>query len=245
MIQTPPTAESGYRTLLWHWVRRPGWSVIAPILLTAFAGVFAWQIFFSQSDLDKGLAALAAAHRSARPFEARIAGFSHAPYSGTVQVDSHKFKLAESLLQPQLESEKTPAVVYARGKFLLTQQKFDEAIQQFELARQNDPNNPQLCNDLGAAWLEKATAQRTAAEATQWFAQSRRHLEQALQLDRNLSEALFNLALLKSRLGLWDEAEEGWQAYLLHDARSGWAQEAKAYLNRIKTLKQPMKQSNV
>lgn len=246
MASEQPKVEPGFRASLWQWLQRPQWSVAAPILLIVFTGAFAWQIFFSQTDLDKGLAALNATYRTARPFEARIAGFSYAPYSpGTATLDENKFKSAEEFLFIQSKPLNTPAALFARGKFKLANHKLDEARQQFEAALKLDPNNAQLHNDLGVAWLEKATLQRTAPDASQQFAQSRTHLEQALQLDRHNLEALFNLALLDFRQGLWKQAEAGWELYLTKDTRSGWAQEAKNYLSQIKTLKQQTTNSNV
>ena len=246
MASEPPKVELGFQALLWQWLRRPGWSVSAPILLIAFTGAFAWQIFFSQTDLDKGLAALNATYRVARPLEARLAGFGYLPYEqGKASFDERKWKLAEEFLFTRTKHLNTPAAWHARGKFKLATQLFDEAIQQFDAALKLDPNNAQLHNDLGVAWLEKASLQRTAPDAGQQFAQSRTHLEQALQLDRHNLEALFNLALLDFRQGLWKQAEEGWGLYLTKDARSGWAQEAKNYLSQIKTLKQQTTNSTV
>lgn len=246
MASEPPKVELGFRASLWQWLRRPHWSVVAPVLLIVFTGAFAWQIFFSQTELDKGLAALNATYRIARPLETRIAGFGYAPYdSSKVLFDENKFKLAEGFLFKQTAQLNTPSALHARGKFKLANHKLDEAQQQFDAALKLDPNNAQLHNDLGVAWLEKASLQRTAPDADQQFAQSRTHLEQALQLDRHNLEALFNLALLDFRQGLWKQAEEGWELYLTKDARSGWAQEAKNYLSQIKTLKQQTTNSTV
>ncbi len=246
MASEQPKVELGFRASLWQWVRRPHWSVVAPVLLIVFTGAFAWQIFFSQTELDKGLAALNATYRVGRPCEARLAGFSYVPYGqGKAIFDERNWKLAEELLFTRTKHLNTPAALHARGKFKLATQLFDEARQQFEAALKLDPNNAQLHNDLGVAWLEKATLQRTAPDASQQFAQSRAHLEQALQHDRHNLEALFNLALLDFRQGLWKQAEEGWKLYLTQDARSGWAQEAKNYLSQIKTLKQQTTNSSV
>lgn len=246
MASEPPNVELGFQALLWHWLRRPGWSVSAPILLIAFTGVFAWQIFFSQTDLDKGLAALNATYRVGRPLEARLAGVGYAPYEqGKASFDEQKWKLAEELLFTRTQSLNTSSALHARGKFKLATRLFDEARHQFEAALKLDPNNAQLHNDLGVVWLEQATLHRTAPDASQQFAQSRTHLEQALQLDRQNLEVLFNLALLDFRQGLWKQAEDGWELYLTKDARSGWAQEAKNYLSQIKTLKQQTTNSQV
>ena len=246
MASEQPKVELCFRASLWQWVRRPHWSVVAPVLLIVFTGTFAWQIFFSQTELDKGLAALNATYRVGRPFEARLAGGGYLPYdSGKAIFDERNWKLAEEFLFTRTTSLNTPAALHARGKFKLATQLFDEAMHQFEAALKLDPNNASLHNDLGVAWLEKATLQQTSPDASQQFAQSRLHLEQSLQLDPRSLEALFNVALLDFRQGLWKQAEEGWELYLTKDARSGWAQEAKTYLNQIKTLKQQTTNSSV
>jgi tetratricopeptide (TPR) repeat protein len=246
MASEPPKAELGFRASLWQWLRRPHWSVVTPILLIVFTGAFAWQIFFSQTDLDKGLAALNATYRGHRQFEARLTGFGYVPYEhGRARMDEQKWKLAEELLFTRTENLNTPAVLHARGKFKLATQLFDDARQQFEAALKLDPNNASLHNDLGVVWLEQATLHRTAPDAGSQFAKSRAQFEQALQHNPHQLEALFNLALLDFRQSLWKQAEDGWNLYLTKDSRSGWAQEAKSYLNQIKTLKQQTTNSNV
>ena len=241
MASEPPNAELGFRASLWHWLRRPHWSVVAPVLLIAFTGAFAWQIFFSQTALDKGLATLNATYRTMRPLESRIAGFGYAPWGGSAGTrDERSFKLAEDFLLKQNNQLNTAAVLHARGKLELAQHNFTDAIQQFEAALKIEADNAELHNDLGVAWLEKATI-----GASQYFAQSRTQFEQALQHDPGSLEVLFNLALLDFRQGLWKQAADGWELYLTKDARSGWAQEAKNYLNQIKTLKQQTTNSTV
>ena len=246
MASELPKVELDFRAWFWRWLRRPGWSVILPVLLIVFTGVFAWQIFFSQSELDKGLTALKATYRTARPVEARIAAFGYAPFeAGASRFDENQLKRAEDWLLVKTKDLHTPALLHARGQFHLARGSFDNAIQQFEAALKLDPNNAPLHSDLGVAWLEKATHDRASSQSNQLFAQSRQHLEQALQLDANHLEALFNLALLEFRQSLWKQAEERWQLYLKKDERSGWAQEAKTYLNRSKALQQQTINSNV
>lgn len=208
-----------------------------PILLIAFTGVFAWQIFLSQSEVDQGLAELRAAYREARPLEARLADFSYAPYSnGLVKFNENKFKLAEGILSTQAEKLKTPAALYALGKFHLAHRKFDEAIQQFEAALKSDANNTALQNDLGVALMEKAWLEQAGNNSAD-FTQSRTYLERAIKSDRNAMEPLFNLALLQYRQGLWEQAGESWKTYLKNDLRSSWAEEAKRYLREVEEKK--------
>ena len=241
-MDAPPTAEAGFGTSFWQWVKRPRWSVAAPVLLLAFAGVFVWQIFLSTSEVDQGLTELNAAYRAARPLEARLAGFSYAPYAkGVVKLNDNKLKLAADLLSAQAEKLKTPVALSALGKFHLAQRQFEAAIQQFETALKSDANSTQLQNDLGVALMEKAWLESNGNKSAD-FTASRTHLEQAIKLDRNALEPLFNLALLQQRQGWWEQAEESWKTYLKNDVRSSWAEEAKRYLSEIEAKKkQPSK----
>ena len=240
MNEPPSTTDTGFSRSFWQWVKRPQWSVAAPILLVVFTGVFVWQIFLSPSEVDHGLAELSAAYREARPLEARLAGFSYAPYTdGVVKINENKFKLAEGVLATAANKLKTPAALYALGKLHLAQRKFAEAIQQFEAALKSEANNPALHNDLGVARMEKAWLQRAGNNPVD-FTQSRAHLEHAINLDRNATEPLFNLALLQTRQGFWEQAEESWKTYLRNDVRSSWAAEAKRYLSEIEAKKKQL-----
>lgn len=234
MNEPPSTVDDDFVASFWRWVKRPHWSVAAPILLVAFTGVFAWQIFLSGSELDQGLLELSAAYRAARPFEARLTAFSYAPYAGgRTQRNEQTFKTAEGILSAQADKLKTPAAFYARGKLALAQGQFDSALQQFEAALQGDANLAVLHNDFGVALMEKAWQARTGNQAVD-FTASRTHWEQAMQADRHATEPLFNRALSFQRQGLWEQAEAAWQLYLKNDMRSGWATEAKRYLEEIK-----------
>src|SRR6185437_13632529 len=67
----------------------PGWFHLysSPIRVAVFAlllvaiGLGVWQVFFRQSDVDKGLIALNAAYREERSIEARISNLDYAPFS--------------------------------------------------------------------------------------------------------------------------------------------------------------------
>ena len=56
------------------------------------------------------------------------------------------------------EGEDIPSPVdqhYQRGIQLLTQQKFDEAIAEFQAALGSSANSPEIHNQLGLAWIGK------------------------------------------------------------------------------------------
>jgi len=114
------------------------------------------------------------------------------------KVDEISLTLAERILLSEVAEHPGPKAHHALGRYYLTQQKFDKAIDQMGIAAADDQQNAQLQSDLGAALLEKGSAGRSNAESgasLEDFARSLEHLNKALSLDGSLLEALFNLAL--------------------------------------------------
>ena len=235
------------------WWRHPA---LVPYLRMAAAAVIvvglglgSWRAFFYQSDVNKGIAALAQAYREQRPVEARITGFDYAPISvtrgGTQKVDTVSLNRAERILFDEVIEHPGAASHHALGRLYLAEQKFDEAIKQFDEALKTDPNNAQLYSDYGAALLEKAKADRVKGEAgtsLQGFAQSNEHLTRALELNQSLVDALFNRALCLGQMSLRSEAEKAWKSYLERDSNSKWADEAR---QRLRELEEEPRQTSL
>ena len=201
-------------------------------------GLGIWKII-PQSEVSKGLTALARAYRDQRPIEARISGFEYAPASttrgGEPKVDKTARNLAESLLLDAVLKHPNAATHHAAGRLYLAEKKFDEAIEQFEAALKTDSNNAQLHSDYGAALLEKGKADRAAQDggSLEEFARALEHLNRAVELDGSLLEALFNRALCHQYLYLSQQAEVDWKTYLQRDATSRWADEARQNITMI------------
>lgn len=209
-----------------------------------------WRVFFCQSEVDKGTAALAQAYSAERPIEARLSRLSYAPMGNTrgapAKVDEISLTLAERILLGEVAEHPGPKAHHALGRYYLTQQKFDKAIEQMTIAATDDQQNAQLQSDLGAALLEKGSADRANAESgasLEEFARSIEHLNKALSLDDSLLEALFNLALCHQYMLLNQQAREDWQKYLGHDPNSPWAGEARRNLNELKEHKRTISQT--
>src|SRR6266404_885871 len=209
-----------------------------------------WRILSWQSGVDKGTAALARAYCVERPIEARVSGLRYAPVGNTrggpAKVDEISLTLAERILLSEVAEHPGPKAHHALGRYYLTQQKFDKAIDQMIIAATDDQQNTQLQSDLGAALLEKGSADRSNAESgvsLEDFARSLEHLDKALSLDDSLLEARFNLALCHQHMLLNQQAREDWQKYLEHDANSSWAEEARRNLNELKEHKRKTSQS--
>ena len=218
------------------WWRAP---VFAALLLGVGAGV--WLIFFSESSTEKGLAVLEQAYHDRRPFEARITGFSYAPFSivrgdEAPPVNYRDLEEAELLLRKAVREKPDATSLYALGKLYFAKKEFAKAIDQFEQALKTAPNNARLRSDLGAALLEESKKGRRTGEQQKSalaLGRSLDELNRAAELDNALLEAYFNRALCRQLMGLDAQAEQGWKEYLEKDGTSQWAEEARQNLKRL------------
>ena len=133
-----------------------------------------------------------------------------------------KLRQAELHLNDAKGIKSGPESHHALGKVYLAQGNFDAAIREFEESLKGQPNNAQVYNDLGVAWLEKGELNRSLDS-----------LNKALQLDANLHDALFNRALCHEKLNRPEDAKADWREYLKRDASSPWAAEARRKLERM------------
>ena len=214
-----------------------GVAVSAVVVVVIALG--AWQLFFRQSQVDKGLLALNAAYREQRPLEARISNFDYAPFVVTRgpaddKVDKNEQALAELTLLEALKQNPSGATHHALGKVYLAKGDFDKAIEEFDAAIKSDSNNAQFYGDLGAAWLEKGKRDR---DGTADLGRALENLNKALTLNPNLLEALFNRALCEEQMTAYSQAENDWREYLKRDSKSQWAGEARRRLQLLEEKK--------
>ena len=235
------TARQKVTVARWHQVffGSYGRLAAAAIILVGIAlGI--WRIFFYQSDVSKGIAALAYAYREQRPVEARITGFDYAPAANTrggeEKVDRVARNRAERILLDEVSEHPNAASYHALGRLYLAERKFDDAIAQFEEALKTDPNNAQLHSDYGAALMEKGKADEsseTPGNSVEEIANALQHFTKALELNGNLLEPLFNRSLCLQQLKLLQQAQESWREYLRRDSSSKWADEARQNLKQL------------
>ena len=237
-----PFVESAPQSVALRWWRKPYFTsplaLVAAVLVLAGLSFAVWRGFFYQSDVEKGLIAFNAAYREQRPVEARITQLDYAPFvttrgPGTAKFNESELRRAELTLLDALSKNPTPAVHHALGKVYVAKNQFDDAIKEFDEALKNDPKNAQLYSDLGAAWLEKGKIERTGPEpgkGLEDLARSLEKLDQALELNPNLLEALFNRAIVHQEMMLPQQAEEEWKKYVEKDPNSKWADEARQNL---------------
>lgn len=244
--------ESGWRWKLFRPEWRD-WKVAVYALLILGLSLGGWWFWRGESKAEKAMIALNQAYREQRPLEARITGFSYAPFASSLQrggagkggpeverqkIDYVALDRAKILLFNQSDDDTAPVVLHALGKYYLAQKDFNKAVDQLKKAVQLQPESAQLHSDLGAALLGRiehdrlATGDRRKEDVDEAFT----HLNQALRLAPALLEALFNHALLHQAEGLRREARADWERYLQQDSNSPWAEEARLNLEQIKKV---------
>ena len=214
--------------------------LLAAAVVILAAGLGIWRVYFYESDLDKGAAALRAAYRDHRPVDARLTGFDYASpittRGGQENIDSIARDRAARILLDEVAEHPTAASHHALGQLYLAEQKFDDAIREFEAALKADGQNARAHSDLGASLLEKGKLERSRDDlirSNEDFTKSLEHLNKALELNGGLLEALFNRALLYQEMERFSQAEDDWRKYLELDSNSPWADEARRNLRTI------------
>jgi tetratricopeptide (TPR) repeat protein len=241
---SPSPKKPGIFELLRNWLLPPSRGILSPvsavltILVIAGVGLFVWRQFVYQSDLQKGLVALNEAYRQERPVEARISALDYAPFmitrSGEPQrVNSIELKRAQVFLGEAEKEQADAASAHALGKLYLLQKDYDKAIEYLQKAAKADTKNAQIYADLGAAYLEKGRLELETGKGREDLSRSLDYLKQALAIQPNLIEALFNRALVHQHQGLYQEARYDWYAYLGKDSSSEWAGEARDNLKLL------------
>jgi hypothetical protein len=109
--------------------------------------------------------------------------------------------------------------------------KLDYAIRLLERARAIAPSDAAIANDLAAAYLERArgAGPRSLLEALEMAMT-------AVDLDKRLPEAHFNLALALESLFLLQSARREWGRVFDLEGSSGWADEAAEHLRALAQL---------
>jgi CHAT domain-containing protein len=213
--------------------RQPKYAGAFAVLLIA---VLVSAIYLIRRSNPDELAELHAIYRQERPTETRISEFGYAPLPqlrGAPELrEKNRLRLIENGLIEDAEKTPNARTHHALGVFYLTQQKYTDAIKEFESALKFADKNAKIHNDFGAAYFElaKTSAIEKRLEA---LAKSLEEFTTATELDGNLLEALFNKSLALQELRLPRQAKQSWMLYLQKDSSSPWADEARRNLIRL------------
>jgi CHAT domain-containing protein len=114
----------------------------------------------------------------------------------------------------------------AKGRANLLDGDYDDAIESFKNALVALPGSVPIQIDLATAYSERGEAKNQPwdnGEAVEL-------LKSALKQEPENRVALFNLAIVLERQGLYHKAAEAWQQYLRLDAKGPWSDEARTHL---------------
>jgi tetratricopeptide (TPR) repeat protein len=213
--------------------RQPKYAAAFALLLVA---ALASVIYLAGRRSPDELAELRTVYSQERPTETRISEFGYAPLpqlrGGPEAREKNRLRRIENSLIEATEKTPNARTHHSLGVFYLTQQKYADAIKEFEGALKFGDAGAKVHNDLGAAHFELA---KTAARdrRLEGLARSLEEFTKAAEMDGGLTEALFNKSLALQELGLPRQARESWTLYLQKDSSSPWADEARRNLARI------------
>lgn len=205
------------------------------VLLIAAVSV---TLYLRRPGSSDQLAELRSIYSSGRPTETRISEFGYAPLpqlrGAPDLAERNRLRRIENILNDAAENSPSAQTHHALGVFYLTQQKYPDAIKEFESALTFDDKNAKLHNDLGAAHLELSQSSAKEKQFDQ-LARSLEEFTKATELDGNLLEALFNKSLALQKMTMPRQAKASWTLYLQKDPSSPWAEEARKKLARIES----------
>ncbi len=181
------------------------------------------------------IAALVKALEGRRTVEPRLTGgFPHAeapailrgptaPSPAEEKSSRYPLFAAAADLQRKVKSDPTAVALGNLGVADLILGHPAVAVQRLEEATAKEPKNARLLSDLSAAYLVRAKEEDQPEDIPKALEMAAR----AAALDPSLAEAVFNRALALEALSLKGEAIRIWEEYLVLDATSGWADEAR------------------
>lgn len=214
--------------------RQPVYAGAFAVLLIA---VVVLAVYFSRKSKPDDLAELRSIYQQSRPTETRISEFGYAPLTqlrgAPESAEKNRLRRIENGLIEATEKTPNAQTRHALGVFYLTQQKYPDAIKEFEAALKFG-DDAKVHNELGSAYFERAKT-KPEDKRLEDLAQSFEEFTKATKLDGNLLEALFNKSLALQELRMPRLAKESWTLYLQKDSSSAWADEARKNLASLES----------
>ncbi len=205
----------------------------AAVLVCALVGVLVWRNARMAPD---PLPLLAKAYESHRNVELRIPGAAHSPYRverGQANNETPVELLeAEALVQRRLAGNRDDVdALAAQGRAAILRWQTALAIQSLEsaAARAGGGNKPEIWIDLATAYFQRGEQNQDKRDdevAAEW-------LSKAIAARPHDEVALFNRAIVKSRLGQKDSAAADLQTFLQVSKDPAWRAEASQRLQEL------------
>jgi hypothetical protein len=179
---------------------------------------------------------LVVAAADARYTEARLTGGFHFGPSrpirrGSEDASRGNVALLAAASELEREAQKNPSAenLHAWGVAQLMIGDVAGSIQTLESAASSSTAGPEIYSDLSGAYLERALRLNTEGDLQRALNFS----DRALAGSRRPLEALFNRAIILSRMGRRQEAIAAWNDYINADPSSAWSQYARQRLQEL------------
>jgi CHAT domain-containing protein len=237
-------AKAFPRKRIWWPKLVPAFAALAAVLLAVIEG----PTWISEYKLHQAKKEVAAAFAERRTTEMRLTGTDYAQANVFVtklggesglRPDEFPSSLHDALSAAQMNLKKPhadPHWLQIQGRALLwegTSNSLERAQEDFEKAKAEGLNTPDLEIDLAAAYYERdnnselPNLQRTITLLNKVLGSPRLG-------DQDRASALYNLAIAYEKTQVWDMAVSTWEKYLQVDSSSPWAADAQKHLKDAK-----------
>ncbi len=210
------------------------------LVVFCLSAFLVWNFYLRSDNSELALVSLNKAFKNERPLESRISAFEYAPKTDTrggaeEKINTIELNRAENLILQNASENANAENLHALGRLYLAKKQFDEATKHLEKSEKLAPQNAQIQNDLGVAYLEKAKMlDKDKGAQFELYGKALNRFEKAAAENPKLSEAKFNQALAL-QIYLPRQAVKAWREYLELDPNSIWAEEARRNLQKLES----------
>jgi CHAT domain-containing protein len=218
----------------WKWWTTP--RVIAALAGTMAVVIAGYQYEFRASREQQVSQLLAQAGSVRRITELRMEGSKYASLgeglkreaSSTFLSSPGELLKAESLIYDQLAAHPSdPFWLHAKARADLLDGKYDAAQATLIRAWQLDPKSPEILTDLATAYFQQNN-----------YGAAYEKLSEVLGMKPDDPVALFNRAIVGEQLHFYRQALDDTERYLKIEPQSGWATEAGARADRLRSKRE-------
>ena len=207
------------------------WAIAASVALAVVtAGVY---IHNKRLEAGEPLHLLASAYTADRQLELRIPTAAYSPLrvtrggAGTATQAPVELLRGQMMINQHRQSGKeTPSWLHAEARADLLWWRYDDAIRSFGAAADSGASSAEFWIDYASAYFERAEARSTPHDYTMAI----ELLSKALRSEPKNPVALFNRAIVYSKLKDFDPAIADLKEYLRLDRSGAWADEARSRL---------------
>jgi tetratricopeptide (TPR) repeat protein len=228
-MAVPPVSEMPVRPARRNWL--PAVAAVAAMVVVTFGALTYLRKQSQQPPFDL----LARAYTKRRPFELRIDGAAYGPVRqerGAGGSDALPELLeARAAIQQRLDSHPADAdFLRAKGQAELLAWEPDAAITSFQKASDLGLDDPAFLVDFATAYFERAEGNRAPKDYTS----AEQKLTAAIVKRPGFAVALFNRAIVYTRLNRANLAKTDFEAVLKTETNSEWAQDAARRLAQLR-----------